>query len=215
MRHIACPGARRGMGPRVRGFSLIEVLVTIVVLTFGLLGLSALQGRALIGENEAYQRAQAGIFLSDMVDRLSANRLAAPCFANGQNMVNIQSYGTGVTALPACTGQTVGAAAMSSADLVMQGWHNQLLGTMVTKGTGNNVGGIMSARGCVSAHPTDPNLYYIAVAWQGFSDTIVPAVPAGADAGLTAAIACGVGSYGTSDASRRLVWTSVRIAILN
>lgn len=192
---------------QVRGFSLIEVMVTVFVLTLGLLGLAGIQGRALTAENEAYQRAQAGIFLADMADRLSANRLTAPCF--------VQNFGTGVNALTACAGLSVGAAAMSSADLVMQGWHDQLMGTAVTSGSSTNVGGVLNARGCILQHSTDTNLYYIAVAWQGFADTVAPAAPNGADANLVTAVACGTGSYGASDALRRVAWTSARIANLN
>lgn len=211
-------GTERVTRAQSRGFSLIEVMVTVFVLTLGLLGLAGMQGRALTAENEAYQRAQAGILLADMADRLSANRLTAPCFAAVQSSgtgVKVQNFGTGVSTLTLCTGLSVDAAVMSSADLVMQGWHDQLLGTAVT-GSGNaNVGGILNARGCVSQHSSDANLYYIAVAWQGFVETVVPAAPAGADAGLVSAVACGSGSYGSSDALRRVVWTSARIAHLN
>ena len=48
---------------KIEGSSLIEVLMAIIILTFGLLGLAALQGKANTAELEAYQRGQALIFL--------------------------------------------------------------------------------------------------------------------------------------------------------
>ncbi len=44
-----------------RGFTLIEVLVTIVILAVGLLGLALLQTTSLNNQLEAYQRAQAHV----------------------------------------------------------------------------------------------------------------------------------------------------------
>ncbi|MDP1679332.1 MAG: prepilin-type N-terminal cleavage/methylation domain-containing protein [Candidatus Nitrotoga sp.] len=41
------------------GFSLIEVLITIVILMVGLPRLASLQGRALTSQLESYQRSQA------------------------------------------------------------------------------------------------------------------------------------------------------------
>jgi type IV pilus assembly protein PilV len=51
---------------RQRGTSLVEVLVTVIVLAFGLLGIAALQAKAQVGNLEAYQRAQAVVLLQDM-----------------------------------------------------------------------------------------------------------------------------------------------------
>ena len=46
-----------------RGVSLIEVLITMVVVAFGLLGLAAFQAKAQVGSIESYQRAQAAVLL--------------------------------------------------------------------------------------------------------------------------------------------------------
>ena len=60
---------------RNNGFSLIEVLVTIVILLIGLLGLAGLQLRALSSQMESYQRSQALILLKDMAGRIDNNRV--------------------------------------------------------------------------------------------------------------------------------------------
>ena len=52
--------------------SMLEILVTILILAVGMLGLAALQGQAHTSELESYQRAQALILLNDMVEQMGA-----------------------------------------------------------------------------------------------------------------------------------------------
>ena len=59
------------------GFSLIEILITLVVLSIGLLGLAALHAEGLKSGRSAYLRTKAVGFASDMADRMRANRPAA------------------------------------------------------------------------------------------------------------------------------------------
>lgn len=56
-----------------QGFSLLEVLVTMVVLSLGILGLAGLQSVALKNSHSALLRAQAAQYGYDMIDRLRAN----------------------------------------------------------------------------------------------------------------------------------------------
>jgi len=58
---------------RARGFSLMEVLIALVVLAIGLLGLTALQNTGLRLNNQSYQRTQATLLISEMIDRMRAN----------------------------------------------------------------------------------------------------------------------------------------------
>jgi type IV pilus assembly protein PilV len=66
------PGTRRQ-----RGASLIEILVTVLMLSFGLLGMSALQARALQGSVSSFQRSQAVIFAQYLLDVMRIDREAA------------------------------------------------------------------------------------------------------------------------------------------
>lgn len=56
------------------GFSLLEVLVAIVILSLGILGLAGLQSAALKNAHSAMLRAQAAQYAYDMADRMRANR---------------------------------------------------------------------------------------------------------------------------------------------
>ncbi len=55
------------------GFTLIEVLISILVLSFGLLGLAGLQALGLKNNVSAYHRGQATQLAYDMADRIRAN----------------------------------------------------------------------------------------------------------------------------------------------
>ena len=57
------------------GFTLIEVLVTVIVLSIGLLGLAGLQAVALKFGSASYQRSQATVLIYDIIERM---RVANP-----------------------------------------------------------------------------------------------------------------------------------------
>lgn len=176
-----------------RGFSLIEVLVTIVILAFGLLGLAGLQARMMTLEMESYQRSQALLLLSDMMSRLEA-RVAV----NGADYLTAASYpdgiGSGDDQPASCAGEAVG----SARDLCE--WSNMLKGAAETAASGK-VGAMIGARGCITQiqaqDPTAgvcaPGIYEVSVAWQGIVGTVVP--------GNT----CGQGEYGADETLRRVV----------
>jgi len=60
-----------------RGFTLVEVMVTLLILSVGLLGLAALQAAGMKYNLSAYQRTQATVLAYDVLDRMRANRAAA------------------------------------------------------------------------------------------------------------------------------------------
>lgn len=59
------------------GFSLIEILIALMILSVGLLGLAALQAAALKTNHGAYYRSQAVFLAYDICDRMRANKLQA------------------------------------------------------------------------------------------------------------------------------------------
>ncbi len=58
----------------MKGFSLLEVLVALVILSLGLLSIAALQLSGLQRSQDAYLRTTASIQLMAMLDRLRANQ---------------------------------------------------------------------------------------------------------------------------------------------
>ena len=182
------PGRQRP-GRTQRGVTLLEVLITIIILSFGLLGVAGLQARMQLAEMESYQRAQAIVLLRDMVDRVNANRR------------NSMDY---VTTTPAGTGNSVqDCSALTGAGFDLCEWSNALLGAAESTGGGQNVGAMIGARGCITnTVAAMPRQFDIAVVWQGITPTVAPA-----------ATTCGQNSYG-NDATRRAIVTRVTIGCL-
>ena len=58
------------------GFSLLEVLITVVIVSIGLLGLAGLQATGLQNNQKAYHRSQATVLAYDLTDRIRANTVS-------------------------------------------------------------------------------------------------------------------------------------------
>ena len=187
-----------------RGFSMIEVLVSIVILVFGLLGLAGMQAVAHQAELESYQRAQALILLNDVVERLNSNRRARGCYAFTDAASGTPYLGDATQAghlgTPNCSTGYSDSSTKEIADTALAEWDNLLKGSAETKNS-TSVGAMIGARGCVMFDAAT-SVFTIAVAWQGMTDTFTPVVN------------CANGLYGT-ETRRRVVWTTVRFATLN
>lgn len=172
---------------------MIEVLVTMVIIAFGLLGLAGLQMRMQASEMESYQRSQALLLLNDMANRIASNRAMAPSY------VTASAVGAGND----CAVDFSGA---SLTDVDKREWCNALQGAGETSGA-TKAGAMIGGRGCVEVNGDD---YMVTVAWQGLTPIAKP----------PASVSCGAGAYnGTSgscvqDLCRRVVTTVVRIATL-
>jgi len=58
---------------RLHGFTLVEVLVALLVLSIGLLGLAALQTTSLKFNTDSYFRTQSTLLAYDIIDRMRLN----------------------------------------------------------------------------------------------------------------------------------------------
>jgi len=192
------------------GFSMIEVLITMIIILVGLLSIAALQARAQIAEMESYQRAQALILVSDIIDRININRQTLSCFQFTTNTGNgtpfIGAAGTGHFGTPSCAASTTNYNDM--ADDAINELDALLQGAAETVG-GTSVGAMIGARACVSYDNTTEvygrsgtGLYTITVSWQAMTDLVAP--PAN----------CANGLYG-DEKKRRAVSTTMRIASIN
>ncbi len=60
-----------------RGFTLVEVLVSIVIVAIGLLGMAGLTAASLKSNNTSYYRSQATVLANDVLERMRANVVQA------------------------------------------------------------------------------------------------------------------------------------------
>jgi type IV pilus assembly protein PilV len=178
---------------RQHGATLIEILVSILILMFGLLGLVGVMIQSQRAQLEAFQREQALLIAQDMVSRMTVNKAVAGCYVQG-TYVGVDK--TTAPAATTCVGGTATQATRYSQD--MADWISLLGGSGETTNSGaNKVGGIPFARGCITKDATT-GIYQVSVAWQGSQSTSGP--PSG--------VACGKDLYGP-DTSRRAVSLTV------
>ncbi|TFZ01591.1 type IV pilus modification protein PilV [Ramlibacter rhizophilus] len=178
---------------RQRGAAMMESLIAMLIVAFGVLGFVGLQARTAVTNLEGYQRAQAMILLNDMVQRINTNRSAA-----GSYVLTTEYLGN---TLPPTNCPTT-----SVADRDKCEWTKLLLGAAEVQ-AGQSVGAIRTARGCVQQVAGTTNEFVVAVFWEGVQST------------ASTTVACGYGgttapTYGDATL-RRAVSTVVRIGVLS
>ncbi|MBV1873365.1 MAG: type IV pilus modification protein PilV [Gammaproteobacteria bacterium] len=70
LRFLPASGRRSSM---VAGFTLVEVLVALLIMTLGIVGVLSLQTQSLKSNQRAYFRTQADILGKDVISRMQAN----------------------------------------------------------------------------------------------------------------------------------------------
>ncbi|QKT02968.1 type IV pilus modification protein PilV [Ectothiorhodospiraceae bacterium 2226] len=182
---------------RMRGFTLIEILVALLVVALGILGIAGLQVRAQQSALEAQQRTQALMIVEDMVERMrSVGRSFAPCHAEA---LGDNTLGAGNDDDYTCTW---GGDLRHHVTTNLAEWDALLKGAAVQTEDDNDAGAMVGARGCIRYDDATEE-YTVAVAWQGMLPTAVPDDE------------CATGAYGDDDRLRRVVSYRFRIAHLD
>ena len=135
---------------RQSGISLLELLISIVVLTVGLLGTAHMQTTGLVNNQRAYQRSQATLLAYDIADRMRANRSS------------IGSYLTSHMALKDATAQadcksTISCTSAKMAENDLYEWKTALATDL------RGVNGLITLTG---------DTYMISVAWDDNNDGV-------------------------------------------
>jgi len=189
-----------------RGTSLVEVLVTLVITSYGLLGLAGLMIGMHQVQSEGFARSQALMLLADMTERISAGNpqtaAAVAAYADPARAGLVAPAGTGDNQPADCRALAAGGAR----DLCE--WSNLLKGTS-EKLAGNLVGAILGARGCIELVTAPdatigictPATFRVSLAWQG---ALVSATPGNA---------CGRNLYGSADGARRVLAEQVTVGL--
>lgn len=104
------------------GFTLLEVLITLVILSIGLLGLAGLQAVGLSQNHSAYHRSQATQAAYSIADQMRANQAASANYLTGFMLPSAATVQAG------CTAGGCSAAQMAENDLFE--WNETMTNTL-------------------------------------------------------------------------------------
>lgn len=149
-----------------RGFSLIEVLVALLVLSVGLLGLAALQSTGLRFSHQSYGRTQAAFQVYDIVDRMRVNRTGSTGGAH-TNYDNVTPSATGTSV--DCVANTCTSAQLASDDIYT--WKTATA-RLLPQGQAAICRGTFSSDFSSCTVSTTSNLYHIMVRWTEHDLTV-------------------------------------------
>lgn len=181
-----------------RGFTLIEVLVTLLVFSFGLLAVAGLQTISKKANYDALQRTTASLLASDMVERMRANgRMLSEYVLDA----GVALGGGTLGAAPVdCTAANCNATQMAWYDLAE--WEQALDGAAELVGT-TQTGGLVSPQACIEGPVGGAaGIYTVSIAWRGVTPLSNPVIHA-----------CGAGSglYGDNNEFRRILTVATYI----
>lgn len=97
LQHVSCDRSADGR-TRIEGFTLIEVMVSLIILSMGLLGIAKLVLFSAHSNDSAYLRSQATDLAYAMLDDMRSNRATAMA----------QGYDVPINTAPAAPGSCVG-----------------------------------------------------------------------------------------------------------
>lgn len=115
------------------GLSLVEILVTVLILAVGGLGIASLQLAGLKYSSGSYARTQAVILSDDMANRLKSNRNVALNLAADGSIGNGSAYEATTFAAPGaigrdCVTQTCDGDQLATYDIAQ--WRNEIARTL-------------------------------------------------------------------------------------
>lgn len=175
------------------GFSLIEILVSMLVISLGVLGMAGMQITAKRAGFEAVQRTSATSLATDLIERMRSNPEALTSYVTtGIGGGSIVSEPT-----PDCSDDgTNGCSATELATHDLWEWEQAIDGateTRVVEGDTLAVGGLSDPTACVEV---DGGAVTISIVWKGYQSLSNPS---------SNACGSGLGKYGEEDAKRQLL----------
>ncbi|MEZ5473314.1 MAG: type IV pilus modification protein PilV [Marinicella sp.] len=148
------------------GFSLIEILISLVIFSFALVGVASLMTLSMRGNHNGYMRSQASILTIDIVSRMRAN--LAGLWEGNYNGQVVNGSTTCSAATPCTPAQL--------ADLDKESWYRSLQ-QILPNSTGNIdcethtlPPGVINA-GLWVAYPPFPGVCRITISWSEINES--------------------------------------------
>lgn len=158
---------------RQAGVGLLEVMITVIVISVGLIGMAGLQVATKRAGFQATQRTLALTLANDMMQRLTLNPASLATYATGANPLGSGSIASAPTK---CLG-TAAAANCTAAQLAAWDrweWEQRIDGvsTLNKDASNANAGGLVSPRGCVVVNGRQVR---VVINWRGLVAATDPA----------------------------------------
>lgn len=164
-----------------QGFSLIEVLVALIILSIGLLGIAGLQITSKQTNFEAVQRTTATMLARDMIERMRVNASELAAYTNSGSGFAFTPESGITTAATDCSSSSCNTTTMVNYDLYE--WEKAIAGTSEVSSGGANTGGLVSPTGCISVPAGAPaGTVTVAIAWRGMTNIGNPVIDTCGDA---------------------------------
>jgi type IV pilus assembly protein PilV len=184
---------KQSLKSSLHGFSMVEVMITLLVVSVALLSSVSLQVLSKRSNYDAAQRTTAAHLAEDLLERMRNNPTALIDYITAGNLGNGSRGG-----LPAtnCGDPLIECTAAELATFDMWHWEQLLDGSFEVSG-GESVGGLVTPTACINGPGFGGNgVYSIAIAWRGMTELTNPVIDN-----------CGAGSgnYGANDVNRRIM----------
>ncbi len=147
-----------------RGFTLIEVLITVFVAGIGLLAVAGLQAMSKKFNYDAVQRTTASTLAQSMVESMRTNP--------GYIDFYLTADASSVASAADCGAAAAKCAPVELAAYDLQRWSQSLSGAEA-RVDGEDAGGLVNATGCVQKGAV-AGLYVVAIAWRGVTGMAPP-----------------------------------------
>ena len=160
-----------------KGFSLLEVLIALIVLSIGLLGIAGLQVTSKQTNFDAIQRTTATMLAQDIIERMRANPDQLAAYHNAGVGFTFTPASGITTAVTNCATATCTPANLALYDLYE--WERAILGVAELSATNTNTGGLVSPTACISVPGGSPaGTISVAIAWRGLVKLTNPGIDA-------------------------------------
>lgn len=176
---------------RQHGFSLIEVLVTTIVFSVGVLGITSLNALSKRSSYESVQRSSGSQLSFALLEEMRSNSGALAVYLAA---ADLGRGSQGSEPAPMCNDPALPCSAAEMATHNLWDWEQLLDGNLELSG-GTGVGGLVNPTGCIRGPAGGvAGIYTVTIAWLG-SVQITNLGPNN----------CGSGLYGPGNVFRRTV----------
>ena len=156
-----------------KGVSLIEVLVTLVLISVALLGSASLQVVSKRANSQALQRSAAAHFANDYLSKMRSNR---PALATYVPVENLGAASLGATPAKACVGVDANCTSADLAVFDQWQWEQELDGATEMVAAAKS-GGLLEPTACITGPAGGiAGVYEIAIAWRGSTEHVNPTI---------------------------------------